>query len=190
MNLPININDLLTARIVEWERLDMREFRFLSRRYRNRRVGEFLKELEMTEGRGTGIPKMLRAIQTNGSPAPVFHTDDDRTYFLVELSIHPFFAEALKQELVTQVTPQVGTKSALSRHQVEILHKCCENSTLIDLMAVVERSDRTKFRHQFLKPLLEAGLVEMTIPDKPTSSKQKYRLTIKGRQLLEQEKKR
>ncbi len=40
----------------------MRKFRFLSRRYRNRRVGEFLKELEMTEGRGTGIPKMLREI--------------------------------------------------------------------------------------------------------------------------------
>ena len=39
---------------------DMREFRFISRRYRNRRVGEILKELEMTEGRGTGIPKMLR----------------------------------------------------------------------------------------------------------------------------------
>jgi predicted transcriptional regulator len=57
-------------------------------------------------------------------------------------------------------------------------------------MAVVERSDRTKFRHHFLKPLLEAGLVEMTIPAKPTSSKQKYRLTIKGRQLLEQERKR
>lgn len=47
---------------------DMRELRFLSRRYRNRRVGEFLKELEMTEGRGTGIPKMLREIEKNGSP--------------------------------------------------------------------------------------------------------------------------
>ena len=35
-----------------------------------------------------------------------------------------------------------------------------------------------------LKPLLEVGWLEMTIPDKPTSSKQKYRLTTKGRDLL------
>ncbi len=37
-----------------------------------------------------------------------------------------------------------------------------------------------------LKPLLEAGWLEMTIPDKPTSSKQKYRLTTRGRDLLAQ----
>ncbi len=51
-------------------------------------------------------------------------------------------------------------------------------------MASVSRKDRTKFRNQILKPLLDAGWLEMTIPDKPTSSKQKYRLTIKGQHLL------
>ena len=84
---------------------------------------------------------------------------------------------------------QVGTKSALSRHQVEIINKCKENSSLLDIMAISGRSDRTKFRHQVLNPLLEMGLVEMTIPDKPRSSKQKYRLTNKGRQVLSQIKK-
>ena len=37
-----------------------------------------------------------------------------------------------------------------------------------------------------LKPLMESGWLEMTIPDKPTSSKQKYRLTVRGRNLLAQ----
>jgi len=37
-----------------------------------------------------------------------------------------------------------------------------------------------------LNPLLEEGLVEMTIPDKPRSSRQRYRLTDKGRQVLEE----
>lgn len=42
------------------------------------------------------------------------------------------------------------------------------------LMEVAGRSDRTKFRNQVLGPLLAEGLLEMTLPDKPRSSKQRY----------------
>ena len=42
------------------------------------------------------------------------------------------------------------------------------------------RTNRTKFRDQVLKPLLTVDFIEMTIPDKPRSSQQKYRLTKKG----------
>ena len=154
---------------------DMREFRFLSRRYRNRRVGEFLKELEMTEGRGTGIPKILRAIQANGSPAPVFHTDDERTYFLVELSIHPFFAEALKQELVTQVIPQVTPQVK------QLLVACRGEMSRKELMAALGLKDRMYFSKSYLNPALDARMIEMTIPEKPKSRFQKYRLTKAGR---------
>jgi len=44
--------------------------------------------------------------------------------------------------------------------------------------------DDEHFRQTYLLPTLEAGLIEMTMPDKPRSSKQKYRLTDKGRQRL------
>ena len=47
--------------------------------YRNRRIGEFLKELELAEGRSTGVPKILRAMRQNGSLEPVFESDEDRT---------------------------------------------------------------------------------------------------------------
>ena len=164
---------------------DMREFRFLSRRYRNRRVGEFLKELEMTEGRGTGIPKMLREIRKNGSPEPLFHTDKDRSFFLVEFPIHPVFMEDLKQK----DTPELRTMSGLSRNQVKILYKVKEDQGITELMAVIGRKNRTKFRDQVLRPLINTGLVEMTIPDKPRSSKQKYRLTLAGEKVLKEIKK-
>jgi len=88
--------------------------------------------------------------------------------------------------LTGEATPAPGTKLALSRHQVEILRKCLKENTLLELMTVTGRSDRTKFRHQVLSPLLEAGLIEMTIPEKPRSSKQKYQLTSKGRHYLEE----
>ena len=51
-------------------------------------------------------------------------------------------------------------------------------------MTLAGRSNRTKFRDHVLKPLLEAGWLEMTIPDKPTSSKQRYRLSVEGKALL------
>lgn len=63
----------------------LREFRAVSRRYRNRRVGEFLKELHLTEGRNTGFHKILRALKQNGSPEPRFETDENRVYFLTTL---------------------------------------------------------------------------------------------------------
>jgi ATP-dependent DNA helicase RecG len=161
---------------------DLRNGKGVSRRYRNRRIGEFLKELELTEGRSTGIRKILKTMERNGSPKPEFDTDEDRSYFLIRLPVHP---GATHPEPLA-VHPQVGTKLALSRHQVDILRKCRENSALVDLIAVTGRSDRTKFRQQVLNPLLEAGLLEMTVPDKPRSSKQRYRLTDKGLEYLEE----
>lgn len=53
-------------------------------------------------------------------------------------------------------------------------------------MTIAGKADRTKVRDQVLIPLLAEGLVEMTIPDKPRSSMQRYRLTDKGRQVMEE----
>lgn len=70
-----------------------------NRRYRNRRLGEFLKELQLTEGRATGIPTILKALKDNGSPAPSFKSDDERTYFEVEISIHPAFEQTKRNDV-------------------------------------------------------------------------------------------
>ncbi|MBI4412403.1 MAG: hypothetical protein HY541_07970 [Deltaproteobacteria bacterium] len=78
----------------------------------------------------------------------------------------------------------VGTKWALSQDQVKILELCREEKPLLELMNSIGRKDRTKFRDQFIKPLLEMGLLELTIPDKPNSRFQKYRVTEKGREFL------
>jgi len=83
-----------------------------------------------------------------------------------------------------KITPEVTSpnKSGLSRDQVEILRNCIPERAIGELMGLIGRANRTKFRDQVLKPLLDAGLVEMTIPDKSTSSKQRYRLTEREKQ--------
>lgn len=71
----------------------LKEFKVYSRRYRNRRIGEFLKDLHLTEGRNTGFKKILGALKANGSPLPEFETDEAHDYFVTRIFIHENFYE-------------------------------------------------------------------------------------------------
>ncbi len=53
------------------------------------------------------------------------------------------------------------------------------------LMQVVGRTNRTKFRDGLIKPLIEVGLLELAIPDRPRSRLQRYRTTPVGLAALE-----
>ena len=59
--------------------------RLKSRRYRNRRLGDYLKELQLSEGRATGIPTIQDELRKNGSDLARIETDELRTYFLIEI---------------------------------------------------------------------------------------------------------
>lgn len=77
------------------------------------------------------------------------------------------------RQTADQVTPQV----------TELLHALVGESTRDSLMGQLGLKDREHFRTGYLAPAMGAGLVEMTLPDKPTSRLQKYRLTVAGRQM-------
>ena len=75
----------------------LKEFKVYSRRYRNRRIGDFLKDLHLTEGRNTGFRKILDAIKANGSPLPEFETDEAHDYFVSRFFIHEGFYDNFKE---------------------------------------------------------------------------------------------
>lgn len=81
--------------------LDLQKPKVISRNYRNRRIGDFLKEMDMTEGRSTGFPKIYRAIQQNDSPKPKFETDEHNAHFLATIPIHPAFID--EREYLTSI---------------------------------------------------------------------------------------
>ena len=58
------------------------------------------------------------------------------------------------------------------------------------LMLTLNQKNRTRFRNQLINPLIKTGLIELTIPDKPTSSKQRYKTTIKGLKIIDEIKKK
>ena len=57
-----------------------------------------------------------------------------------------------------------------------------------ELQAALRLTHRQHFIASYLRPALEAGLVEMTLPDKPTSMNQRYRRTAAGEALAHQAK--
>lgn len=61
------------------------------RQYRNRRIGDFFKDLDITEGKSTGIPTITAAMKANGSPAVKYEFDDSYSWFMATVPVHPVF---------------------------------------------------------------------------------------------------
>ena len=72
-----------------------------------------------------------------------------------------------------------GTKKGLSRDHLHILKKCKIESSALELMKILKRSNKSKFKTAIINPLLDQNFLELTIPDSPKSPSQKYRLTGK-----------
>jgi ATP-dependent DNA helicase RecG len=114
----------------------------------------------------------------NDSPAPRFETDDDRTYFVSYFPAHPL--------VVSKETGQVGTKLGPSRDQVtaQVLNFCQEPRKSSEIMGLIGLKHWKTFQTNYLKPLFQQELLAMTIPEKPTSSKQRYITTKAGKEAL------
>ncbi|MBW1671290.1 MAG: transcriptional regulator [Deltaproteobacteria bacterium] len=142
-------------------------------------IARFFREIGRVDELGSGMRKLMKYGKAYGNEDPEMIEGD---VFRIIVKVPEFGTAA--RAATGRITGEEGTKSAPSRHQVEILLNCQKEQAIGDLMKIADRSDRTKFRNQVLNPLIDAGWVEMTIPHKPTSSKQKYRLTNVGKHLL------
>ena len=77
------------------------------------------------------------------------------------------------------INEDIGTKKGLSRDHLIILKKCKEESSALELMKILERSNKSKFKTAIINPLIDHKFLELTIPEVPKSPSQKYRLTGK-----------
>ena len=154
----------------------------VARRYRNRRIGDFLKDLDLTEGRGTGIPTMRKAMSDNGSANPEFKTDDDRTYFFAKLLVHP----DMPGVMVEDQQPEEVAEIALSDSALKILKFLANGpKRKVEIAEFLDVSRRTGSFTETLESLRNNGLIELTIPEKPTSSRQQYRLSMLGKKHIQ-----
>ena len=73
----------------------------------------------------------------------------------------------------------LGTKKGLSLDHLKIIKNCKNESSAIELMEILNRSNKSKFKNAIINPLVENGFFELTNPEKPKTPTQKYRLTNK-----------
>lgn len=149
----------------------LRTYRVFNRRYRNRRIGEFLKEMHLTEGRNTGFRKILNALGRNGSPKPIFETDPERLSFCTTLLIHPHFLQQngsrngivndnANVSNVPNRVPNVSNQEiALSETEEKILALITENPTITSQRIAEQCNISRKTVTRVCKLLKEKGII-------------------------------
>ena len=146
---------------------------------RSKELMRIFRDLDLVEHLGSGVPRILKSY---GKECFKFTENFLRMTFPAS---EQDTMQVTMQDTVQgtmQVTPQVTP-------QVEELIKILDKEmNRQEVQEKLNLSDRENFRLNYLKPALEQEFIEMTIPDKPNSSLQKYRLTILGKQLKENEK--
>ncbi|MEA3446821.1 MAG: ATP-binding protein [Bacteroidota bacterium] len=130
---------------------------------RNKELMRVFKDLELVEQLGSGIPSIL---EHYGKAC--FHFSEHFLRMVLPALV----------KVPPQVTPQVTPQVIKLLEVVEGQHKRQELQKKLGL------SDRKYFKIAYLQPAIDNGYIELTIPDKPKSSKQAYRLTKKGRDAL------
>ena len=117
---------------------------------------------DTVESLGSGIPRILRAYGED-----CFKFTDNFIRITLPISV------------------QDGTQSAPSVENIDkLIVFCTEARSFGEMLAFMGLTDRTKFRRKYIRPLLEAGVIEQTMPEKPNSQNQKYRLTAQGLGIL------
>ncbi len=132
--------------------------KMISRRYRNRRLGDFLKELGLTEGRSTGIPTIQEELVKNGSPRAVIETNEERSFINVFIPIHEGCGDIVVLNDTKDVTKDV-TKE-LSERQIHIVNLIDRNPTITIPEMSLKLAVTTRTIKRDIALLIDSGLLK------------------------------
>lgn len=130
--------------------------------------------MELVEQIGSGIKRMHLLCIDHGTPEPIIKVDD--SWFTITF---PRVSEDGISLLTEEVTGEV------TGHVKRILLVMKGEMKRVEIQEALSIRHEDYFRDAYFVPALEAGYIEMTIPGKPRSSKQKYYLTEKGKKIRE-----
>jgi ATP-dependent DNA helicase RecG len=145
---------------------------------RNRLIAQVFYDMGMIEKYGSGTGRVLKVCKAAGLPEPEFgnYSGGFRVLFRSQVS------EAGPKVGTPHVTPHVAPH--VTPHVNRLIEACEGEMSRPELQRELGLKDRMNFKRVYLAPALDLGLVELTKPDAPRSTAQKYRLTEKGKSLL------
>ena len=167
---------------------------------RNPLIADLLHRIEYIEKAGTGILRMREAVEKHGSPPPVFESTGFFTATFWPLRTAEVTAEVTGQ-VIGQVTGHVegeagppqevtgeaaGEAAGEATGEVVRLLRALQTGPLSrsEAQSALNLSGEANFRVRYLEPSLRLGFVGMTIPDKPSSPNQRYRIKPLGLEVL------
>jgi ATP-dependent DNA helicase RecG len=143
---------------------------------RNRELMRVFRDLELVEQLGSGMNRILHVYK-----ADIFHLTEN----FVEI-VFPFEDEYLQMTHQVDTVTVHATEHAtehVTEHVIKLITVLETELARPELMKLLQINHRPHFLFEYLQPAINQGLIEMTIPDKPKSILQKYRLTAKGKEL-------
>lgn len=133
---------------------------------RNPKIAQFLHKYEYVQEFGEGVDRLYEVMEAAGLPQPEYRVEA----FMLYATIRNTKTDT-NLGGTPQVTPQVAPQVAL---QDRIVAFCAEPRSKAEIANHCGFKDIKYFAAHYLKPLLENGQLQMTIPGKPSSSKQRY----------------
>ena len=139
-------------------------------------IAKFFRQIGRADELGSGMRKMMKYSRAYGGAEPELIEGD---VFRIVIKV-PEFGEKMEPATGTQqVTPEVTPEVT------RMLRVITGEMTRGEIMSALELKDEKHFRERYQQIGIAQGLIEMTIPDKPNSRHQKYRITAKGKATLE-----
>jgi ATP-dependent DNA helicase RecG len=150
----------------------IKEYRLVADRYRNRRIGDFFKELEFVEGRNTGIPTALESLKTNGSELMTFETNAERTYFTVTIPCHKAF-------LTNGNGAQQKRRSRDELRKAILISISGSAKSASEIASVLGYSKISDTMSEILNEMVNGGQIAHMYPGNVNHPKQKFMLISK-----------
>ena len=159
----------------------------ISSERRNPILADVMAQLDLMEKRGSGLKRIMNETKAlegyKEELKPVFKSTTSQ--FMTTIYSTQYSDNNQAGANMGLSWDQVGTKLGLSKDQVEkLLLSTIQATSAAEIRQVMNMTNATKFKRNYIDPLLELRILAMTQPDSPKSPTQKYYLTELGKQLI------
>ena len=154
-------------------------------------ISRFFRQIGMADELGSGIRKMMRYCKAFGGADPEMIEGD---VFRILVKVPEFGKQAPKDILLrpesgaesgAESGVESGVESGMTARVLSMLHQGALSKSAIAKNLGKEKP--TRYLNDLMRQLIKKEMVEYTIPDKPKSRLQKYRLTEKGKRFLNEQ---